>query len=315
MTAEATDKHEDEHEAHAGAHGHHGPAFLQHHFDTPKQQYDAAKLGMWAFLAQELLFFSGLFVAYGIFRTWYGDAFGAGSHELNRTMGAVNTCVLLFSSLTAALTVRAAQLEKKNQASVLMVLTLACAFTFLVVKYFEYGHKFHDGLLPGKFFGTSRHFVDHEYMASHMNATIGLASIGVLGVASLAQYLRGQGKSAAYLLLGMLAMLVISLAFLGTGGIFGTFVGPSDVTPELPDKAHIFFSLYFVMTGIHALHVIVGIAVWFWILRRNMRGDFSKNYFQPVDNTALYWHLVDLVWIYLFPLLYLIDYVPKGHGG
>ena len=90
---------------------HHGdhPKWLQHHWDTPAQQFDAAKIGMWAFLGQELLFFSGLFVAYAIYRTWYGEAFAAGSHELNRTMGAINTCVLLFSSLTAALSVRSSQ--------------------------------------------------------------------------------------------------------------------------------------------------------------------------------------------------------------
>ena len=96
--------------------------------------------------------------------------------------------------------------------------------------------------------------------------------------------------------------------------IFGTLDphGNFEATAELPDRTHVFFSLYFVMTGLHALHVIVGIGIWFWILRRNIRGDFNKNYFQPVDNSALYWHLVDLVWIYLFPMLYLIDYVPPG---
>lgn len=248
-TSEAAHDH-DEHDGHG--HGAYGP-YLQHHFDTPKQQYDAAKLGMWAFLSQELLFFSGLFVAYGIFRTWYPEAFGAGSHELDRTMGAINTCVLLFSSLTAALAVRSAQLEKKEQTTTLIVLTILCACAFLVVKWFEYGHKFHDGLLPGAFFGTSRHWPA------------------------------------------------------------GDVIGPSDVTPELPDHTHVFFSLYFVMTGLHAIHVIVGIGIWIWILLRNQKGEFNKNYFQPVDNSALYWHLVDLVWIYLFPLLYLIDYVPHGH--
>lgn len=251
-TKAAEHEHEHDDHGHGDGHGHgqFGP-WLAHHFDTPKQQYDAAKLGMWAFLAQELLFFSGLFVAYGIFRTWYPDAFGAGSHELDRTMGAVNTCVLLFSSLTAALAVRSAALEKKNETSMYIVLTIVCAFAFLVVKYFEYQAKFHHGLLPGAYFGT-----EHEF--------------------------------------------------------FGAAIGPSEHAASLPDHTHVFFSLYFVMTGLHAIHVIVGIGIWFWILKRNMRGDFNKNYFAAVDNSALYWHLVDLVWIYLFPLLYLIDYVPPG---
>ncbi len=234
---------------------HDHPKWLQHQFDTPVQQFDAAKLGMWAFLAQELLFFSGLFVAYGIFRSWYPDAFAAGSHQLNREMGTINTIVLLFSSLTAALSVRSAQLGKKDETSLWIVLTLICACIFLVVKYFEYEHKFHDGLLPGSYFGTARDMLTMDKQ------------------------------------------------------------GPVLETLELPDHTHVFFSLYFVMTGIHAIHIIVGIGVWIWILRRNMRGDFSKRYFTAIDTTALYWHLVDLVWIYLFPMLYLIDYVPAGHKG
>ncbi len=252
---EAAAEH-DEHE-HAGEE-HHGdhPKWLQHHWDTPAQQFDAAKIGMWAFLGQELLFFSGLFVAYAIFRTWYGAAFAAGSHELNRTMGAANTCVLLFSSLTAALGVRSSQLGKKNETSMWIVLTIACAFIFLVVKYFEYHAKFEHGLLPGSFFGTPRDMLTFQPLVGHHS--------------------------------------------------------PAE---ELPDHTHVYFSLYFIMTGIHALHVIIGIGVWIWILKRNLRGDFSKRYFTPVDVTALYWHLVDLVWIYLFPLMYLIDYVPPGHKG
>jgi cytochrome c oxidase subunit 3 len=222
------------------------PAFLAHHFDTPEQQYDAAKLGMWAFLGQELLFFSGLFVAYGIFRSWHPEAFAAASHELNKTMGTVNTIVLLFSSLTAALAVRAAQRGEKDKTTWLLVATIVCAFIFLGVKYFEYEHKFHLGLLPGKWYGVPRSFPDGALL---------------------------QGEE----------------------------------VPVLPAGASAFFSLYFVMTAVHAIHIIVGIGVLTWILKRNLKGEFSKEFFTPVDNVALYWHLVDLVWIYLFPLLYLID--------
>jgi len=228
--------------AHADAH----PAFLAHHFDTPLQQFDAAKLGMWAFLGQELLFFSGLFVAYGVFRLWHPEAFAEASHQLNKTMGMVNTIVLLFSSLTAALAVRSAQKGEKDQTTILLIITIVCAFIFLGVKYFEYEHKFHSGLLPGRWFGVAREFPSGELLKG-------------------------------------------------------------EEIPLLPAGASAFFSLYFVMTGVHAVHIIVGIGVLTWILRRNIRGEFSKEYFTPVDNVALYWHLVDLVWIYLFPLLYLID--------
>jgi cytochrome c oxidase subunit 3 len=244
-----------EHEEHGEHHGDH-PKWLQHHWDTPAQQFDAAKIGMWAFLGQELLFFSGLFVAYAIYRTWFGEAFAAGSHQLDRTMGATNTCVLLFSSLTAALSVRSSQLGKKNETSLWIVLTVVCAFVFLIVKYFEYHAKFDHGLLPGSFFGTPRDILSFNPLPPDPKV--------------------------------------------------------QEHLQELPDHTHVFFSLYFVMTGLHAIHVIIGIGVWIWILKRNLRGDFSKRYFTPVDITALYWHLVDLVWIYLFPLLYLIDYVPHG---
>lgn len=238
------------HASHDGAghddHDHAHPKFLAHHFDTPIQQFETAKLGMWAFLAQELLFFSGLFVAYGIYRSWYPETFAVCSHLLSRPMGALNTIVLLFSSWTAAMAVRSAQLGEKRATSNYLLITIVCAFIFLGVKYVEYGHKFHEGLLPGHYFG-------HQY-----------------------------------------------------AGIFGAIPADAEV-PDLPAKAHIFFGIYFIMTGVHALHIIVGIGVLIWIWRRNERGDFSKEYWTAVDLAALYWHLVDLIWIYLFPLLYLID--------
>jgi cytochrome c oxidase subunit 3 len=223
------------------------PAFLAHHFDTPEQQFESAKLGMWAFLAQELLFFSGLFVAYGIFRSWNTDAFTQASHQLDRTMGTANTLVLLLSSLTAALAVRSSQLGKRDQTTLFLVVTIVCAFVFLGVKWFEYQHKFHSGLLPGQYFGTPREFPS------------------------------------------------------------GAIMKAAEEVPELPAGASTFFSLYFVMTGVHALHIIIGIGILIWITKRNLAREFSAEFFTPVDMTALYWHLVDLVWIYLFPLLYLID--------
>lgn len=225
----------------ADKHEHHDhPSYLAHHFDDAEQQFDAAKIGMWTFLIQELLFFSGIFVAYGIFRSWYPEMFSAAAQQLDRPMGAANTVVLLFSSLTAVLAVRSAQLKQKKQTTQLLVVTIVCACIFLVVKYFEYSHKFHAGLLPGKFFAPDVH---------HLAA----------------------GSAA------------------------------------LPENAHIFFSIYFMATGIHAIHILVGIGLLIWVIKRNERGDFNEGYYAGVDIVALYWHLVDLVWIYLFPLLYLID--------
>ena len=226
-----------EHE-HNELHGHHGLPFLAHHFETPVQQFDAAKLGMWLFLAQEVLFFSGLFVSYLVFRMWYPDAWSVCSHELDWKMGTVNTLVLLFSSLTAVLAVRSAQLGKRNEVNVYILITIACAFAFLVIKYFEYSHKFHAGLLPGSHFAP---------VAGHTIASV------------------------------------------------------------FPPGSAAYFSVYFMATGVHGMHVIIGIGVLFWILKRNISGEFSKDFFTPIDLVALYWHLVDLIWIYLFPFLYLID--------
>ena len=232
----AHDAAHDEHDEHA----HHGPKWLAHHFDTPVQQFDTAKLGMWAFLVQELLFFSGLFVAYGVYRSWYPELFKLCSHQLNKEMGAANTIVLLFSSFTAAMAVRSAQLGKTKHTSTYLLITIACAFGFLIVKYFEYQHKIHAGLLPGDYFHPHP---DHL----HPPGTV------------------------------------------------------------LPDKTQVFFSIYFMLTGVHGLHVAVGIGVLFWVWLRNRKNEFGPQYFTPVDLVALYWHLVDLIWIYLFPLLYLID--------
>jgi len=221
----------------AGAHAHHGPSFLAHHFHTPFQQYDAAKLGMWLFLAQEVLFFSGLFVAYLVFRMWYPEAWSVGSHELNRYMGLLNTIVLLFSSLTAVLAVRSAQLGERGKVNLYILITILCACVFMVVKYFEYVHKIESGLLPGQYFNPHGHTV-----ASHF-----------------------------------------------------------------PQGTHFFYSVYFMATGVHGVHVLVGIGVMIWVMIRNMRGEFTKEFWTPVDLVALYWHLVDLIWIFLFPFLYLID--------
>ena len=213
----------------SAAHGDH-PKFLQHHFHSAEQQASASKLGMWLFLAQEVLFFGGIFVAYGVLRFLYPETFLAAHAYLDVKMGAINTVILITSSLTMALGVRAAQTNNQKQTVLMLALTILFACGFLVVKYFEYSHKIHVGLLPGRLF----------------------AADGIAG------------------------------------------------------KPQIFFALYFTMTGLHALHVIAGIFVLGWIYVRAGRGEFSPAYYTPVENAGLYWHLVDLIWIFLFPLLYLV---------
>ena len=207
------------------------PSFVQHHFSDAEQQAETAKLGMWIFLLTEVLLFGGLFAFYTIYRAWHPEMFYEAHKYLNVTLGATNTFVLITSSLTMALSIRSMQLNNKKQTIWFLVITLLLAATFLVIKYFEYEHKFHLGQLPGKYY---------------------------------------------------------------------TF-GDIDLA-----NPHIFFSVYFVMTGLHGIHVIIGMIVITWILIRTTKNEFSADYYTPIEMTGLYWHLVDLIWIFLFPLLYLI---------
>ena len=226
-------------DAHGHDHEHHGPEYLAHHFDTVGQQESAAKLGMWLFLATEVLMFSGLFLAYFIARYLYPDMVLQAHTALSIPAGALNTVVLLASSLTMALAVRAAQTD--NRAALLrnLILTIACAGIFMVVKYFEYSGKIAHHDLPGRFY-------------QHLSET-------------------GEVLVAGY-----------------------------------PGGPQLFFGLYFAMTGLHGVHVLIGIGVLSWIYVRAKRGDFHSQHYTAVENTGLYWHLVDLVWIFLFPLLYLV---------
>ena len=201
------------------------------HFESAEQAFESSKLGLWLFLVTEILLFGGLFVIYIMFRGLYPEVFHEASHHLNRTMGALNTIVLICSSLTMAMAVSRAQHNESKKAAVLLLITFLCGLTFMVVKYFEYTHKIHEGLLPGVHFS------------------------------------------------------------------FAEMTDP---------KAPLFFSLYFMMTGLHGIHVLVGMGLILWVLIRAVKGEFSSEYFTPVELTGLYWHLVDLIWIYLFPLLYLI---------
>jgi cytochrome c oxidase subunit III len=209
----------------------HGEQGLQHHFSTFEQQNDATKIGMWVFLGTELLMFGGLFVGFAMMQAAHADAFFSAHHHLDKKLGFLNTVVLLVSSWTMVMGVWSAKHNKVKALIRYLYATLGLAGVFLVVKGFEYGHKFHEHLLPGRFF-------------AHPGAE--------------------KGES-------------------------------------------IFFGFYFVMTGLHGIHVLAGMAVISWLVIRAKRGDFTAKYWAPVDIVGLYWHLVDMVWIYLFPLLYLIS--------
>lgn len=222
---------------------HHGPE-LRHHFATVEQQRDAASLGMWLFLATEIMFFGGMFCAYLIYRYWYFNEFAVGSRSLNIYLGTINTVVLICSSLTVALGVRAAQLGKQKLLIILLILTIIFGVAFLGIKGIEWYDKYKEHHIPGSSFNADD--LVQEYPQVHI------------------------------------------------------------------DQSHeqIYFSLYFAMTGLHALHMIIGVGIFVFLLVDAFKGRFTPKYNTPVEIAGLYWHFVDVVWIYLFPLLYLIDRKP-----
>lgn len=215
---------------------------LREQFDTEEQQKDASTLGMWVFLITEIMFFGGMFLAYTIYRTAFPVIFGLASSSLNLPIGATNTCVLLLSSFTMVMAVRAAQLGQKRMIIFFLIITMLFGFAFLGIKAYEWTEKFEEHHVPAQ------------------------ASFHLDGV---------------------------------TG-------------PDQQGHAKLFFSLYFAMTGLHALHMVVGVCILSFIILQTAKGTYSAKYYTPVDIAGLYWHFVDIVWIFLFPLFYLIDrHLPK----
>lgn len=203
-----------------------------HHFTSMDQQREASTLGMWAFLVTEIMFFGGLFVAYALYRSMYAVGFAEASLRLNLVLGALNTGILICSSLTMVLAVRSAQLGHQRPLVRYLLVTIVLGSAFLVIKAFEYTHKIHEHLVPNASFEFD-----------------------------------------------------------------GAYAAP----------AKIFFSLYFMMTGLHAIHMIIGIGVLLVLLYQSIKGRFTAEYYSPIDVAGLYWHFVDIVWIFLFPLLYLVS--------
>jgi cytochrome c oxidase subunit 3 len=248
--------------AHGHAAHHHHPA-LQHQFQTMSQQKEAAVLGMWAFLLTEILFFGGLFMAYLLYRTWYHDAFVAASTSITLSWGLINTVVLIGSSLTMALAVRAAQLSQRKATVNWLLLTMVLGAAFLGIKVIEYADKFEHHHVPGP---------NYIWEADHADAAAGEAAAADASHGDDPAH-PGRGSDAANYQL----------------------------------HTQIFFSLYFTMTGLHALHMIIGLGLLGTIAWMAHKGKFSSEYYTPVEMSGLYWHFVDIVWIFLFPLLYLID--------
>jgi cytochrome c oxidase subunit 3 len=290
---------------------------LAHHFETPRQQFEAGKLGMWMFLSTEVLLFSGLFCAYAVYRANHPEIFEWAHKYLNVWLGGTNTIVLISSSLTMAWAVRAAQLGRQRILVTCLSLTLLGGLTFLGIKYVEYKNKWEEGLLwVGQYKPTPEAV---EQLHSEMRlpvvpATTGPAAPGEStaaggGVAAGTATTSPPASLPAQIIDGLkIERSLIAPAATGPQGLRQ----PARagllhlLPPQAPRNLGIFFSIYFLMTGLHGLHVIAGLVVISWLLTRALKGRFGPNYYTPVDLVGLYWHLVDIIWIFLFPLLYLI---------
>ncbi|MGB0766932.1 MAG: cytochrome c oxidase subunit 3 [Phycisphaeraceae bacterium] len=429
-------------------HDHHGPDFLAHHFDTPEQQFESGKLGMWLFLVTEVMMFGGLFCAYALYRANHPDIFAYAHGFLDWKMGGINTAILLASSFTMALAVRAAQLGQQKALVLLLVLTLGGGFGFLIIKYFEYTSKFAENIWPGtsNLYYTiendlnsntiivegedeakpitreaqlaaiavveAKKLMHHGYMPHPVDATFAVYSKHKV-FDKLAEYDEKKGyegkKSYEHHIMHMFADAGVpaAIAWMDDHGLGETYAAkdaedakekveaaveqktaqldapvytadpaidtdsvasvvpvvsasaaastikppatgmtglvdsqahavapatghvghaehadlplglpdlshskyyiPYELQPKsVQDRIHLFFQIYFAATGLHALHVIIGMGCITWVLGKAMTGAFSPEYNLPVDVVGLYWHIVDLVWIFLFPLLYLI---------
>ena len=271
-------------------HGHGDKPFLAHHFEDEDHQFDSGKLGIWAFLVTEVLFFSGLFCAYAIYRSMHPDVFQYAAQALDTKLGAINTSVLILSSLTAAWAVRNAQLGQKKALCLNLAITIACAFGFMGIKYLEYSHKIHLGIIPGN---TTEQYLDGAFgepKAEQVAFVVPQETEGEEQHAGDADHADDAAHAE------------------GEDHAHATAPWQDDsVNGIQKQKLAIFFGIYYCMTGLHGIHVLLGIVVLGWLLTRAMRGHFTPTYYGPIDFAALYWHLVDLIWIYLFPLLYLIN--------
>ncbi len=385
---------------------HEHPAFLAHHFETAPQQFEAAKLGMWMFLATEVLLFGGLFCGYAVWRANHPEMFRYGSQYLDTFWGGLNTVVLILSSVTAATAVTAVQRGRRGALCVLLSMTFLGGAVFMGVKFVEYRHKFHNNLVPGLRFYQDPHPAEHAAVEAtaealpapdpargrtlwmgtcrscHGEAGEGIAGQGkdirgsefiasrndeellafvkagrmpfdrlnTTGIqmpprggnpllkdpdlrdvlAYVRTFRKPEGETAAEAAAAppagepppseYIPRSTIPPAPAGPPGVLLGALEPSGI-PEQPEhppflpsrdpehrpaNAHMFFVFYFLMTGLHGIHVLAGMGAMAWLLLGALQRRFTAAWYTPVDLGALYWHIVDLIWIFLFPLFYLI---------
>jgi cytochrome c oxidase subunit 3 len=300
---------------------HYHPPGLQHQFEDMGQQQESDTLGMWMFLVQEIMFFGGLFTVYLVFRSRYPMAFAAGSNHLDVIWGAANTVVLIVSSLTMALAVHFAQLGKRNLQVILIIVTMILGTVFLVVKGIEYTAKYNEGIVPvsGLNLRTEKELRESDESTGTPHAPVGRQDPNESLDTGVGEKSGGHGEEHYVNVKGDFQWNDTSLVAQAQQGNYltesekiGYFNNGEISQSKFQDKVRIFFLIYFAMTGLHALHMIIGLAIMTWLLWKAWRGTFTSEFYAPVEVTGLYWHFVDIVWIFLFPLLYLLG---RHFGG
>ncbi len=285
---------------HADSHEHHHPPGLQHQFEDMGQQEESVSIGMWMFLVQEIMFFGGLFTAYLVFRSRYPMAFAAGSNHLDAFWGGLNTIVLIVSSLTMALTVYYAQKGNRQLQVILIILTMFFGAVFLGVKAIEYTGKYNDGLVPVTGLNKKVKAAPGEHAETDTKPCWEVTH----GGDEEHHYVNPKGE---FLWTDCsLVKLAQDHNYLTQAERIGYFSNGEIDVNKFRDKVRMFYWIYFVMTGLHALHMVIGLGLMAWLLYKAWRNTFSAEYYMPVEMSGLYWHFVDIVWIFLFPLLYLL---------
>jgi cytochrome c oxidase subunit 3 len=248
---------------------------LKHHFDNLEQQHSAERLGMWFFLVTEVLFFSGMFVAYTVYRHWFPGEFQFASSHLILWIAGLNTALLITSSLTITLAIRAAQLGEVGAVIRYLLITFLLGGGFMGFKALEYYTDYHEKYVPGLIF-------QQEYG----RAVAELAPVSAADAGKY-QFKGGQEHWAQ------------DLAKRNHGKPPG---GEGYLSPE---RVQLFLCFYYIMTAIHGIHILVGLGCILWLVQQAYAGKIPKENYSTVEVVSLYWHLVDMIWLFLMPLLYL----------
>ena len=310
-----------EHTGHGhDGHGHHGPAFLHHHFTDVAQQRESNQLGMWVFMVTEIMTFGALFFVYTLYRHLYEtqaaeagflSPYGVGSHLLNNTLGFTNTLVLLVSSLTVATAVHAAGMKNKKLLLTMMCITWVLGATFLGIKAVEWHADWTEGLVPGLNWSPRKTLAEKGFALATPTGVQGQAYVpGIEGAPPSATATPEGGKA---LFERTLAGIKADEAAAG-GTAHGEEHEPHYLGIVNGMHMQMFFVIYFCMTGLHAIHMIIGLfllAIYIIHARNNMFTAEAND--QPVEIFGLYWHFVDIVWVFLYPLLYLATIAVAPH--